>query len=131
MKDLDCDKFQDIVSDCLIRHKSIIDVITKFQESAARVNRAVAKSVTYCGCIEIQAQKQKFPSTIELKDLSNYINSHLEGELCQECREILEQELGNHIFYIAALCNLLDLNMYDILKKENENLSTLGVYSLT
>lgn len=131
VKDLNCDKFQDIVSECLIRHKSIIDVITKFQESAARVNRAIAKSVTYCGCIKIQAEKQKFPTKIELKKLSSYMNSHLNGELCQECYEILEQELGNHIFYIAALCNLLGVKMEDVLAKENDKLTTLGVYNLS
>lgn len=131
MNNLNGNQFQDVVSKCLIRHKSIIDVITKFQESSARVNRAIAKSVTYCGCIKIQAEKQKFPAEIGLEELSSYMSSHVDGKLCQECYEILEQELGNHIFYITALCNLLDLKLEDIFKKENDKLTTLGVYNLT
>ena len=44
-----CTEFQEAVSYCLIRHRSIIDVITKLQESNARVSRAIAKSITVCG----------------------------------------------------------------------------------
>lgn len=131
MKDLICDEFQNTVSNCLLRHRSVIDVITKLQETSARVNRAIAKAVTSCGCVEVQAKKQQFPGEIKLKELSSYMETHLEGKLCQECREIIEQELGNHLFYIAALCNLLNLNLYDIILAENEKLSTLGIYNLS
>jgi len=131
LKDLICDEFQNTVSNCLLRHRSVIDVITKLQETSARVNRAIAKAVTSCGCVEVQAKKQQFPGEIKLKELSSYMETHLEGKLCQECREIIEQELGNHLFYIAALCNLLNLNLYDIILAENEKLSTLGIYNLS
>ncbi|AYO31917.1 MAG: hypothetical protein PWR06_900 [Thermoanaerobacteraceae bacterium] len=131
MKDLICDEFQDTVSNCLVRHRSIIDVLTKIQETSARVNRAVAKSVTGCGCLEINAKKQQIPGKIKLQELSSYMDTHLKGKLCPSCREVLEQELGNHLFYIAALCNLLDLNIYDILLTETEKLSTLGLYNMS
>lgn len=36
----------------LIRHKSILDATSKMQEYCARVNRAIAKAVTCCGCIK-------------------------------------------------------------------------------
>ncbi len=131
MKDLICDEFQDTVASCLVRHRSIIDVITKIQETSARVNRAVAKSVTGCGCMEINAKKQQIPGQISLRDLGSYMDTHLKGEVCADCREILEQEIGNHLFYLTALCNLLDLNLYDIILTENEKLSTLGIYNMS
>ncbi|ADL08835.1 hypothetical protein [Thermosediminibacter oceani] len=131
MKDLICDEFQATVSQCLVRHKSIIDVLTKLQETVSRINRAIAKSVTLCGCVEVNAKKQQIPSDISLQELSAYMNTHLKGNLCPNCREVLEQELGNHLFYLAALCNLLDLNLYDVFVEENEKLSTLGIYSLS
>ena len=56
MKGLICDDFQDTVANCLIRHRSILDVLTKVQETSARVNRAVAKSVTNCGCLKVEAK---------------------------------------------------------------------------
>lgn len=131
VKGLSWDKFQDTVADCLIRHKSILDVLTKFQETTARVNRAVSKSVTNCGCIQINAKKQQVPSEIRLYELVSYMDTHTKGELCDNCREIIELEIGNHLFYLAALCNILELNLEDILCAENEKLSTLGIYNLS
>ena len=55
MKDIIFDSFQNDISESLLRHKSILDVLTKYTESSARVNRAVAKAVTNCGCIKINA----------------------------------------------------------------------------
>ena len=52
--------FQEQVDNVLIRHKSVIDILTKLNEYTARINRAVAKSVTTCGCIEIHATKQDY-----------------------------------------------------------------------
>jgi len=63
MKDLIFDEFQNAVDNSLLRHKSILDIMTKLQESQARVNRAVIKAVTSCGCLEIQAKKQCIPNS--------------------------------------------------------------------
>ena len=129
--DIICDGFQDTVANCLVRHKSIIDVMTKIEESSARVNRAVAKSVTGCGCLEVNAKKQRIPNEVKLQDLSAYMDTHLKGQLCPDCRDVLNQEIGNHLFYLAALCNLLDLNLYDIMLAEHDKLSALGVYNMS
>ena len=56
VKDLSWEEFQDTVAGCLVRHKSIIDA-RKIHETSARVNRAVSKSVTSCGCIQINAKQ--------------------------------------------------------------------------
>ena len=130
MKDLLYDHFQDGVGELLVRHKSILDVLTKFQESQSRVNRAVVKAVTTCGCIEINSKKQKYSDETSLQDLKNYMDNHLSGKLCDNCRDVIEKELGNNQFYVAALCNLLDISMYDVLLKEYEKLNTLGIYNM-
>ncbi|HHT27849.1 MAG TPA: DUF1573 domain-containing protein, partial [Firmicutes bacterium] len=38
--------FQEAVNEYLVRHRSILDILSKLQESVARTNRAVAKAVT-------------------------------------------------------------------------------------
>lgn len=129
MKDLLCDGFQNTVSELLIRHQSILDILSKSQEACARINRAVVKAVTSCGCVQIHATKKDFPDDADLADLKAMLESHLQGELCENCREIIEDEMGRSLFYLAGLCNQLNLNMYDILIKEDKKLSTLRVFN--
>ncbi len=123
--------FQEAVSEYLIRHRSILDCISKFQEASARVNRAIIKAVTNCGCVRISASRQRFPSDASLADLRKYTVSHLEGTLCPECRDVLETELGRALFYVAALCDVLGLDMEEVMEVERRRLATLGVFSLT
>jgi hypothetical protein len=61
MKDIIFDDFQNAVNESLLRHKSILDILSKLNETEARINRAVTKSVTNCGCVEINASKQQLP----------------------------------------------------------------------
>ncbi|MDF2548855.1 MAG: hypothetical protein K0R93_3753 [Anaerosolibacter sp.] len=130
MKDSVCTKFQQEVSNVLVRHKSILDVVTKFQESSAKVNRAIVKSVTSCGCIQIDAKKQDVPDDISYEELTQYTANHISGELCDICKDKVEKELANHLFYLAAICNALDLDMASIMKTQSKHLETLGKYSL-
>lgn len=123
--------FQDLVSQVLIRHRSILDCLTKFQESTARVNRSIIKTVTNCGCISINAGKQQYPNTESLKDCSRIINSHLKGELCEHCREIISEEIGNHLFYLTAMCDLLGYDLSDIINAEKSRINTLGHFLLS
>lgn len=162
MKDIIFDNFQNDVNESLLRHRSILDIMTKLTESNSRVNRALAKAVTDCGCINIYAKKQDLPSKIgELINSKNHheniqksndevnidldnenssnesLSHHLthqlthqiEGSLCNNCREIIENEIGNNIFYLTSLCNSLDLNLYDILLKEENKINILGKYT--
>jgi len=130
MKDILSDEFQQAVDEYLIRHRSIIDILTKLQESSARINRAVAKSVTNCGCIQIEATRQRIPVEVSLKEVRDYMDDHLRGKLCDNCREVIEEEIGNHLFYLAALANSLDLNLYDILIQQHKKISALGIFSV-
>lgn len=129
MKDLLCDQFQESVGEYLIRHRSVLDVMAKLQEANARTNRAITKAVTQCGCIKIEAEKQQIPANITVREMKQHMANHLNGQLCEHCREIMEAEIGNNLFYVAALCNLFDLNLYDILLKEHKKLAALGVFN--
>ena len=44
--------------------------------------------------------------------------------------EKIVEEIGDHMFYIAALCNNLELNTDEILKKKYNEIETLGKFSL-
>ncbi|MBX6350457.1 MAG: DUF1573 domain-containing protein [Clostridia bacterium] len=130
MKDLLWDEFQESVQEGLIRDRSILDVLSKYQDSTARVNRSIVKAVTGCGCIRVNAAKPEVPAEISLRELRAYMDDHVEGELCAHCREVVEEEVGRQLFYMAALANILNLNVYDILIKEHKKVSTLGIYNI-
>lgn len=129
MKDLLCDQFQESVAEYLIRHRSILDVMAKLQEANARTNRAITKAVTNCGCIKITAEKQQVPADITLDQIKDHMQDHVSGQLCEHCREVVEAEIGNTLFYLAALSNILDLNLYDMMLKEHKKLTALGVFN--
>ncbi|TJX13240.1 DUF1573 domain-containing protein [Tissierella creatinini] len=124
-----CDNFQNQVSLVLIRHKSMLDIMTKLDEYNARINRAIAKSVTYCGCISINATKQDFGND-SFENMQKKAETHVEGKICENCKDILEEEMGSYMFYLASLCNTLGMDLSDILEKEYDRIKTLGIYSL-
>lgn len=131
-KDIISPDLQNKVSDILVRHRSILDVMTKLEETNSRINRAIAKSVTHCGCISINASKQKLPTndTSTFSESKDCFKEHVEGELCDNCKEIVEKEIGNHMFYVGAVCNTLGINLNEAVSKELKTIDTLGVYSL-
>jgi len=130
IKDFIYDDFQNTVSEVLVCNRSILDVISQIQEANARINRLLMRAVTGCGCLKIQTDKKEIPSDISLAELKNLLDSHLHGEMCSDCRETVETAIGRLLFYLAALCNLLDSNLYDILLKEQKQLKILGLYNL-
>jgi hypothetical protein len=129
MKDIICDQFQHSVSNLLIRHKSILDVLSKLNQTSSRLERAIIKSVTTCGCIKINALKQVIPEDVTFENLHNCMSTHLEGDICPNCKDIIEKEMGGHLFYLAALCNSMDINLFDVFLKENKKINTLGKYN--
>ena len=129
MKDIIVDDFQYTVQELLVRNKSILDSVTKFQESNSRINRAIIKAVTQCGCISINAKKQVFPDDATFEEVRDSMDSHLEGKLCENCKDTVEKEIGRNLFYLASISNNLDLNMYDMIIKELERIKLLGKYN--
>ncbi len=130
MKDTALDSFQYAVSELLVRNKSILDEMSKLDDSNARINRSISKAVTQCGCIHINACKQEYPESMDFDSIKSAMSSHLYGELCPNCRDIIEKDIGRHLFYLASLCNNLDFNLYDIIIKEYDRLQLLGKFSL-
>lgn len=129
-EDILTDKFQYAVSDLLIRNKSILDGMTKFQDSCSSVNRAIAKTITQCGCCKLSAQKQEIKEETTFNELKSLLKTHLEGTLCEGCKDAIEKEMGQTLFYMTSLCNTLDLNLNDILSKELDRMQILGNYNL-
>jgi len=58
------------------------------------------------------------------------METHLEGTLCENCRDLIEKDIGRNMFYLASICNTLDLNLYDIIIKELDRIKMLGKYNL-
>jgi len=130
LKDTVLDDFQYTSQDLLIHNRSILDLMTKITDSSARITRTIAKAVTQCGCVRIYAKKQEIPDIDDLEEMKNHMQSHIEDSLCENCRDLLEKDIGRNLFYLAAMCNTLDLNLYDIIIKELNRLKLLGKYSL-
>ena len=124
-----CTDFQDSISKVLVRHKSVLDIMTKMDDYNSRINRAMVKAVTSCGCISIDAKKQEFTGE-SYKDLPNSLDSHLKGEMCDQCKEVIDLEMGNYLFYLTALCDTIGLSLNDVIQHEYDRNKTLGLFNL-
>ena len=122
-------QFQDQVSELLLRHRSLLDVLSKFQQSNSAVNRSVIKSITECGCIEVSARKQ--PYDTDGDQIKQLLDTHVKGELCDQCMEIVVAELGKNLFYMSALGNLLHIDLNKVVNKESNKCSTLGFFNMS
>jgi NTP pyrophosphatase (non-canonical NTP hydrolase) len=125
------DDFQTQVSDLLIRHRSVLDVMSKVQETAARINRSLTKAITECGCVEVVARKQSYDPNKSLQENKLNLDTHFSGSLCEHCRDVITAELGKNLFYLTALCNIADIKLSDVIDKESDRLNTLGVFNLS
>ena len=43
---------------------------------------------------------------------------------------MIEKEMGESLFYLTAICNSLDISLYDVMLNEKKTLSVLGNFSL-
>ncbi|WP_020620111.1 hypothetical protein [Paenibacillus daejeonensis] len=125
------EQFQQQVSELLLRHRSLLDVLSKYGQAGASVNRAVTKAVTECGCVELNARKQDYPEGVAWEEARTQLASHMEGDLCEHCKDVLKSELGKNLFYMSALCNLLNIKLEEVVDAESQKCSTLGLFNLT
>lgn len=125
------DEFQDLVSQLLIRHRSVLDVLSKTQETTARVNRSITKAITECGCVEVIAKKQHYDSNKSLQENKHQLETHFSGPLCEHCKEVVTAEIGKNLFYLTALCNIAEIKMSDVITTEADRLNTLGVFNMS
>jgi hypothetical protein len=134
MSVLDLKTFQSQVSELLLRHRSLLDVLSKYQQTNSTVNRSVIKAITECGCIEVDAKKQPYDTGANedsLHALKELTHTHVNGHLCDQCRDVVNSELGKNLFYMSALCNLLQVDLNEVLDKESRTCSTLGKFNLS
>src|SRR5690606_18043890 len=120
MSALTLEQFQQQVSELLLRHRSLLDVMSKYGQSSASVSRAVSKAVTECGCIELNARKQDFRSELDVDQLKLKLDHHIAGHLCENCRDVLKAELGKNMLYMSALANLLDIKLDEVIEQESK-----------
>lgn len=123
--------FQDQVSEVLIRHRSLLDVMSKFGQTNAAVNRAVTKGITECGCIQVEAGKQPYHEELTPAQIRELAATHVKGDLCETCMENIVKELGRNLFYMSALGNLLRINLDDVLDQETRKMQTLGFFNMS
>lgn len=130
MKDLIYDQFQNKVDETLIRHANVLDIMTKFSDATSKTNRALVKTITECGCVTLKTTELQVPEGASYDELKDIKGNSLTSNLCPACREVIEKEMGNLQFYLAALCNEVDINLYDVMLKEYNRISTLGKFNL-
>lgn len=123
--------FQDQVSELLLRHRSLLDVLSKYHQSNSSVHRSSVKAITECGCIEINAKKQNYNEEMTKDQVNDILETHLTGKLCEQCKDVISAELGKNIFYMSALCNLLDINLEEVVTNESNKCSTLGFFNMS
>ncbi len=131
MSTVHLNEFQDQVSSLLLRHRSLLDVLSKYQQAGSAVNRAVIKSITECGCIEVDAKKQAYGDELSVEQLRELLGTHVKGALCDQCTEIVAGEIGKNLFYMAALGNLLHIDLNEVLEKESKKCHTLGIFNMS
>lgn len=131
MNSMTLKQFQEQVSELVLRHRSVLDILSKFQQSGATVNRSVIKSITECGCIQVNAEKQKYTEEMTIREAKELLETHVKGQLCENCMEIIGAEIGSNLFYMSALCNVLNVNLEDVVDKESQKCATLGFFNLS
>jgi NTP pyrophosphatase (non-canonical NTP hydrolase) len=124
-------EFQNQVSELLLRHRSLLDVLSKYQQSNSSVNRSVIKSVTECGCVEVNAKKQEYNDETTRDQASQLLGTHMSGQPCDHCLEVIGAELGKNLFYMSALCNLLQIDLQEVVESESKKCSTLGFFNMS
>ena len=95
-------QFQDQVLELLLRHRSLLNVLLKFQQSGAAANRSVVKSITECGCIQVHAAKQEYHPEMTLDEAKDVLRTHVSGHLCEQCIEVVSSELGRYFLHVCA-----------------------------
>ena len=121
------DIFQKNVGSLIARNRNVLDILTKCQVTCGKICRSTIKSATGCGCLKITGEKASLDFSENAFEKNE---TSIEGKLCHECRGIIENEIGESLFYIASLCNALGISMEDVMKREIEKVEVLGKYSL-
>ncbi len=113
-------EYQERALKVLSRNRSVLDILTKLQCANARVARSVVKAVTSCGCIEVDGRKNSPDASA----------NNVRGCICDDCEISVKTEIGEALFYTAALCNALGIGLEDIFRRDLNRSDMMGRYSL-
>lgn len=105
------------------RNKGVLDTLSKLQISVAKTQRCVIKTATQCGCTELYIKKQP-------PDIMGEAESMLKGDICNGCRECLEQCLGDVLFYFISLALLTETDVNQLIENQVKQLELLGKFNL-
>ena len=83
--------------------------MSKYQTAAGRLNRAVTKAATQCGCISLSGKKRE-----------GQAKTNVSGKLCKNCREAIEKEMGDVLFSAANVSRLLKADPEEALTRSTE-----------
>jgi len=131
VKETDLATLQHLVSQFLIRHRSILDVQSKLNEATARISRALAYAVVTCGCVQIHAERQCFPATLGWETAVAFSPPTWRGNRASAVGSIWRARSAAPSSTWPPLCHISGLNLDAILRKERDRVSALGVYHLT
>ena len=108
LKNTVLDEFQYTSNDFLIRNRSILDSMTKMNDSCARISRTLVKAATHCGCISIRGEKQQAPGVSGMDEMKHHIKSHIkEGNYVKTAVDSLERDIGRNLFIWQRFVMLL------------------------
>lgn len=122
--------FQEQVANLLLRHRSLLDIVSKCDQANSSVHRAVTKAITECGCIEVNGKKQPYTENMTVDQAHTILDTHVTGDLCDTCTEVISEQLGKNMFYIASLCNVLNINLQEVVEDESKKCATLGIFKM-
>jgi hypothetical protein len=103
MKDLICDEFQNVWVDLLIRHRSVLDILSKLSEANSRVTRAVTKAITTVAASLFKLKRPRSRSMlILLRNWASIWTITCAG-VCPNCEEVVISENGQAVVLLGRL----------------------------
>lgn len=130
IQDIITDELQYMVEEYESMNTSMIDQMTKLSDYCSKLNRSISKASTQCGCISITANKQNYETSHGTSMSPRPLDKNCIGDLCPDCKELIEKHMGSTLYYMAALCNTLELNLYDVILKELDKVDLLRKYNI-
>lgn len=126
------EEFQCTVKENDYFNKNILEQLAKLQEVAAKLNKNIVRACTYCGCIEINANNKlySYNDDINLDMIKLLDPHHISGMLCEDCKDLIEKNIGSCLYYLACISNSFDLNLNEVLLKEMDKINILGKFNI-
>ena len=120
---LNLDRLQQAIKKYYHRNKGIMDTLSKLNVATAKTQRAVIKTATQCGCTEIFVTKQP-------PGFNGEAESMLVGSVCPSCRETLEKNMGDVLFYLISLMMLTGTDTETVVTEQIRQMEWLGKFNL-